>query len=82
MRIFCFSDTHQRTLPVCVPAPDVWLFGGDLYNKPDRGGVTAEDVAFRDVVRNWRTMHPQPIYSVRGNHDGHDRAGFFSRRSI
>jgi len=50
MRMFCFSDTHQKALPDCTPAPDAWLFGGDLYDKPDRGGLTAEDVAFRNAV--------------------------------
>jgi Icc-related predicted phosphoesterase len=77
MRLFCFSDTHQRALPDCEPAPDAWLFSGDLYEKPDRGGLTAEDVEFRDSVRTWREKYPQPIYSVRGNHDLHDRARFF-----
>lgn len=79
MRLFCFSDTHQRALPECKPAPDVWLFAGDLYDKPDRGSLTTEDVEFRRAVQAWRNTHPQPIYAVKGNHDLHDRANFFGQ---
>ena len=77
MRIFCFSDTHQKALPECVPAPDIFLFAGDLYDKPDRNGLTPEDVEFRKTVRTWREKYPQPVYAVKGNHDLHDRADFF-----
>lgn len=77
MRLFCFSDTHQKALPECMPAPDAWLFGGDLYNRPG-SGLTAEDVEFRRVVGAWSAAHPEPIYAVKGNHDLHDRANFFN----
>lgn len=78
MRLFCFSDTHQRALPDCKPIPDAWLFAGDLYDKQDRGGLTPEDVEFRNVAREWRKINPQPVYAVKGNHDLRDKAGFFS----
>jgi Icc-related predicted phosphoesterase len=81
MRLFCFSDTHQRVLPECSPAPDAWLFAGDMYQRPSPGTLTAEDVEFRNTMRTWLDAHPQPIYAVKGNHDLCDKAHFF-RSSI
>ncbi len=53
-----------------------WVPCGHII-KPDRGGLKAEDVEFRETVHEWREARPQPIFSVRGNHDWHDKAESF-----
>ncbi len=81
------SDTHEAA-PGIIPPPDTrcWLHAGDFYNNKDIASSDDEsDAQYADTIGaleggeayQWFKSFKMPIYSVRGNHDGHDAWGFF-----
>lgn len=87
-RIACCSDTHE-TAPAQSAIADIlcWLHAGDYYNYKDVASADDSDPELAtmygeleggDAFR-WVRIASIPIYTVRGNHDGHDAWGFYQR---
>lgn len=87
-RIACCSDTHE-TAPSLSATADIlcWLHAGDYYAYKDLASADDFDPALASMYGEleggdafqWAKTASVPIYSVKGNHDGHDAWGYFQR---
>jgi len=74
VKLPCCSDTQGKPPPeVDDRGAAAWLHGGDVYEQ----ALAVDQAEARRAIRGWLGGRSIPVYTVRGNHDILDPAGFF-----
>ncbi len=86
-KLLLCSDTHETAPRVRKTADALcWLHAGDFYLNKDMASADDDtDDQYADTIGaleggeayQWFKTCSLPIYTIRGNHDGHDAWGFF-----